>query len=97
MSKTAEDPNEYLYLFIFEGKVYNLKEWIPIHPGGSLWFCHAYGRDLTHVIHSYHEKPELCKKILAKYITNHDPAPLLKRFLNVPEHVLPEGFDATED
>ena len=34
---------------------------------------------------------------MAKYVTNHDPAPLLKRFLNVPEHVLPEGFDAVED
>jgi len=30
-------------------------------------------------------------------VTNHDPKPLLKRFLNVPEHVLPEGFDASED
>lgn len=34
---------------------------------------------------------------MAKYVTNHDPKPLLKRFLNVPEHVLPEGFDASED
>jgi Cytochrome b5-like Heme/Steroid binding domain len=90
-------PPEFLYLYIFEGKVYNLKDWIPVHPGGSIWFCHAYGRDMTHVIHAYHKNTELCKQILAKYVTNHDPKPLLKRFLNVPEHILPEGFDAADD
>ncbi len=26
---------EHLYLYIFEEKVYDLKDWIPIHPGGS--------------------------------------------------------------
>jgi cytochrome b involved in lipid metabolism len=90
----ATIPDDYLYLYIFEGKVYNLKDWIPIHPGGNIWFCHAYGRDLTHVIYAYHKNNELCKQILAKYVTNHDPKPLLQKFLNVPEHILPEGFDA---
>jgi cytochrome b involved in lipid metabolism len=91
------DPNEHLYLYIFEGKVYNLKDWIMIHPGGSLWFCHAYGRDITNLIYSYHIKPELCKNILAKYETKHDPKKVLHRYFNVPEHVLPEGFNAATD
>lgn len=84
-------------MYIFEEKVYDLKDWIPIHPGGSQWFVKAYRRDLTTLVHTYHKNPETMRKILAKYETNRKASDILARYFNIPPHVLPEGFHAAKD
>ena len=33
--KDVQFIKEFHYLYIFEDEVYDLKDWIPIHPGGS--------------------------------------------------------------
>jgi cytochrome b involved in lipid metabolism len=83
--------------YIFEGKVYDLKDWIPVHPGGSMWFNHSYGRDLTTVVHSYHKNPLVLRQILAKYVTNIPVENVLQKGFNVPDFILPPGFDAAKD
>lgn len=88
---------EHLYHYIFEGKVYDLKDWIPLHPGGSQWYVKSYGRDLTTLVHSYHKNADLCRNILAKYVTTIPPEEILARYFNIPKHVLPEGFHAAKD
>lgn len=84
-------------MYIFEEEVYDLKDWIPIHPGGSQWFVKAYRRDLTTLCHTYHKNIEIVRKILAKYKTNHKASDILARYFNIPPHVLPEGFHAAKD
>jgi cytochrome b involved in lipid metabolism len=54
-------------LYVIDDKVYDLKDWIPKHPGGSQWFIHSFGRDITTLVYTYHTNVELCKKILTKY------------------------------
>lgn len=91
-----KQPN-WTYYYICDGKVYNLKEFIPIHPGGSLWLNHSYGRDVTTLIHSYHRDPSLCKKILAKYEVDIKPREAINRTFNVPDFIIPPDFDAARD
>ena len=51
-------------LYIIDGKVYDLKEWIPRHPGGSLWFARSKGRDISAPFHVYHPNIEKAVKVL---------------------------------
>lgn len=83
--------------YIIDDKVYDLKDWIPIHPGGSLWFSRSYGRDISTLVHSYHANPENCKKILAKYETNIEVEKALDPWLNVPRFLLPDDFNLKRD
>ena len=42
--------------FIIDGKVYNLEQWIPKHPGGAIWFHEKVeGRDISMAVHAYHK------------------------------------------
>lgn len=84
-------------LHVFEDKVYDLKEWIPIHPGGRLWFNHSAGRDITALIYTMHKRPEVMKKILAKYETTIPVKDVLHPFANAPPFLFPEGFDINQD
>lgn len=48
-------PNDPKY-FIIDGKVYNLNDWIPKHPGGRIWFApRIEGRDISMAVHAYHK------------------------------------------
>ena len=47
-----------LDLFIIDGNAYDLREWIPKHPGGAIWFARSHGRDISAAIHSYHSNPD---------------------------------------
>lgn len=83
--------------YIIDKKVYDLKDWIPQHPGGSQWFIHSFGRDITSLVYTYHSNTELCKKILAKYETDIPLEKALDPYLNVPRFLLPEDFDLHRD
>lgn len=83
--------------YIIDDKVYDLKDWIPIHPGGSLWFSRSYGRDISTLIHTYHTNPEQCKQILTKYETNIPVEKALDPWLNVPRFLLPADFNLRRD
>lgn len=85
------------HYYIFENKVYDLKEWIHIHPGGSMWFINSYGRDLTSMILSYHTNANLIRKILEKYVTNLEVEKILHKEFNVPPFILPPDFNAATD
>lgn len=84
-------------LFIIDDKVYDLKDWIPIHPGGSIWFGHAYGRDISTLIYTYHRNPEQCKKILEKYVTTIPVEKALDPWLTLPRFLIPDGFELKKD
>ena len=85
------------FLYIIDDKVYDLKEWIPIHPGGSLWFSRSYGRDISTLIYAYHANPEKCFKILARYESDVPIEKALDPFLNVPRFLLPADFNLKRD
>lgn len=84
-------------LYIVDKKVYDLKDWIPIHPGGAQWFFRSNGRDITSLVYTYHKDSELCKKILAKYETDIPYEKALDPYLNAPRFLLPEDFNVHKD
>lgn len=85
-------------MFIVEGKVYDLREWVPLHPGGPLWFSKCFNRDITAVVYTYHKEPEMIKKILAKYEVKGKKAEAIEDpYFNVPRYVLPEDFNVKKD
>eukprot|EP00899_Mesostigma_viride_P006929 jgi/Mesvir1/16237/Mv08490-RA.1 len=49
---------------IIRGKVYDVTEWVPKHPGGALIYVRA-GYDCTQIFDSYH--PLYVRKVLDKY------------------------------
>merc|ERR1719262_1092587 len=46
--------------------MYDLKEWIPKHPGGTRWFKCPH-IDLTAEISTYHDDPDKVRRVLEKY------------------------------
>lgn len=54
-------------LYIIDGKSYDLMDWIPKHPGGSIWFARSNGRDISAAVHTYHKHPKVLFEILKKY------------------------------
>jgi hypothetical protein len=83
--------------YVVDKKVYDLKDWIPIHPGGTQWFLRSFGRDITSIVYTYHNNMEMIKKILVKYETNIPMEKILDPCLNVPRFLLPEDFDLKRD
>jgi predicted heme/steroid binding protein len=83
--------------YIVDGKVYDLTDWIPKHPGGEIWFARSNGRDISAAIHAYHKNPAGCKKILEKYESDMTFDEAVDPTLNVPAFILPKNFDARKD
>lgn len=72
-------------------------DWIPKHPGGSIWFARANGRDISAAVHTYHKTPKLMLEILKKYETKKTIEEAMDPTLNVPKFILPKNFDARTD
>jgi len=96
-----KDPEQRYY--IVDGEVYDLREWIPLHPGGARWFSRSNGRDISPAIHAYHANPKATVyRILEKYKVNKaDLCKDLKEItypgMNIPPFVLPPEFDAHKE
>ncbi|KAF9941858.1 hypothetical protein BGZ70_006198, partial [Mortierella alpina] len=58
--KNTEAP----FLMIIDNKVYDVREFVPVHPGGSVILTHV-GKDGTDVFETFH--PEAAWETLANY------------------------------
>lgn len=63
-------PGEKPCTVIVHEKVYDLKKFVLVHPGGIFWFAQCHGRDITTAVYAYHKNPEVQFKILEKYKTD---------------------------
>ncbi len=55
MTQNKEEAKKVYDLYIIDDKTYDLREWIPKHPGGVAWFTRSHGRDISAAIYSYHD------------------------------------------
>lgn len=90
-------PDQRFKYYIIDGKVHDLREWIPKHPGGSIWFARSNGRDISAAVHSYHANPKNIKSILKKYEVDITINDALDPSMNVPAFIIPKNFDARKD
>jgi len=85
------------YHYIINDKVYDLREWIPQHPGGTFFFLAARGRDISAAVYTYHENPDYLFKILKKYEIDKTREETMVPSMNLPPFLIPKGFDARKD
>lgn len=54
-------------LWVVENKVYDLREFVGKHPGGSQWIELTKGQDLTEHFITHHLNEEKARAVLQKY------------------------------
>ena len=67
MEEVAKHHKENDAWIAIRGKVYDITEWIPLHPGG-LVIMKGVGKDATQLFERAHPNLELPRKILKKYL-----------------------------
>ena len=59
----VNDPN----LWRIHNKLYDLSDWIKLHPGGSEWISNTRGTDITEAFEVHHPNIASARNILKKY------------------------------
>lgn len=58
----TEQPHRNLY--VVDGNTYDLEKWIPKHPGGTIWFKRANGRDISAAVYAHHKDSKKVREVL---------------------------------
>ncbi|CAD8104071.1 unnamed protein product [Paramecium primaurelia] len=54
-------------LWYIKGKIYDLSQFLQLHPGGDYFLSLTQGQDITEMYYSHHLNMEKCNAILQKY------------------------------
>lgn len=74
-------------VWVYNGRAYDLSEWISKHPGGAFFIGRTKNRDITAIVKSYHRDPAIVERILQRrYALGRDATP---RDIH-PKHNAPE-------
>lgn len=93
-----EPPPRMPNVWIYDGEVYDLSDFIKQHPGGEFFIGRMKNRDITTLINIFHPNPEKNKKILKKYALGRKAVPEdVHPKYAAPEFLFREGFDGWKD
>ncbi|MEV4237278.1 cytochrome b5 domain-containing protein [Nocardia sp. NPDC049737] len=85
-------------VWVYNGKAYDLSEWISKHPGGEFFIGRTKNRDITSIIGSYHRDPERIGRMLERYALGRNALPEdIHPKANAPDFLFKEGFDSWQD
>jgi fatty acid desaturase len=85
-------------VWVYNGKAYDLTDWIAKHPGGAWFIGRTKNRDITAVIGSYHRNPEAIERILQRYALGRDALPEdIHPKHNAPAFLFKEDFNSWDD
>ena len=56
-------------------RAYDLSDWIAKHPGGAFFIGRTKNRDITSIIRTYHQNPEVIEKTLERYALDREATP----------------------
>lgn len=85
-------------VWVYNGKAYDLSDWIAKHPGGEFFIGRTKNRDITSIIGSYHKDPERIERMLERYSLNRDAQPEdIHPKANAPDFLFKEDFDSWRD
>lgn len=63
-------------VWVYNGRAYDLSEWISKHPGGAFFIGRTKNRDITAIVKSYHRDPAIVERILQRrYALGRDATP----------------------
>ncbi len=85
-------------VWVYNGKAYDLTDWISKHPGGAFFIGRTKNRDITSIVGSYHRNPEAIERILQRYSLGRDARPHdVHPKNNAPAFLFKEDFNSWRD
>ncbi|MEV6279589.1 fatty acid desaturase [Nocardia sp. NPDC051832] len=85
-------------VWVYNGKAYDLSQWISKHPGGEFFIGRTKNRDITSIIGSYHKDPERIGRMIERYALDRQAIPEdIHPKANAPDFLFKEGFDSWRD
>lgn len=85
-------------VWIYNGRAYDLSDWISKHPGGEFFIGRTKNRDITSIVGSYHKNPAAVERMLQRYALDRDALPEdIHPKNNAPDFLFKEGFDSWRD
>lgn len=85
-------------VWVYDGKAYDLSDWIARHPGGAFFIGRTRNRDITSVIGSYHRDPERIARMLKRYALDRDATPAdVHPKNNAPPFLFKDDFNSWRD
>jgi fatty acid desaturase len=85
-------------VWVYNGKAYDLTDWISKHPGGAFFIGRTRNRDITSIVGSYHRNPEAIERILQRYALGRDATPLdIHPKNNAPAFLFKDDFNSWRD
>ncbi|MBV9512726.1 MAG: fatty acid desaturase [Mycobacteriaceae bacterium] len=85
-------------VWVYNGKAYDLTDWISKHPGGAFFIGRTRNRDITSIIGSYHRNPEVIEKILQRFALDRDATPRdIHPKNNAPAFLFSDDFNSWRD
>ncbi len=86
-------------VWVYNGRAYDLSDWISKHPGGAFFIGRTKNRDITAVVGSYHRDPAKVERILQRrYALGRDATPMdIHPKHNAPDFLFNEDFNSWRD
>ncbi|BCI89148.1 hypothetical protein NIIDMKKI_43540 [Mycobacterium kansasii] len=86
-------------VWVYNGRAYDLSDWISKHPGGAFFIGRTKNRDITAIIASYHRDPAKVERILERrYALGRDATPRdIHPKHNAPPFLFKEDFNSWRD
>lgn len=86
-------------VWVYNGRAYDLSDWIAKHPGGAFFIGRTKNRDISAIIASYHRDPKVVERILERrYSLGRDATPRdIHPKHNAPPFLFKDDFDSRSD
>ncbi|WP_336082381.1 cytochrome b5 domain-containing protein [Nocardia sp. SSK8] len=85
-------------VWVYNGRAYDLSDWISKHPGGEFFIGRTKNRDITSIIGSYHRDPEKIARMIERYALDRAATPEdIHPKNNAPDFLFKEGFNSWDD
>ena len=85
-------------VWIYDGRAYDLTEFIAKHPGGQFFIGRTKNRDITTIVNIFHANPEKVKRIIQQYALDREGRPEdIHPKYNAPPFLFKEDFNGWTD
>ncbi|OBA81373.1 hypothetical protein A9W99_13850 [Mycobacterium sp. 1164966.3] len=86
-------------VWVYDGRAYDLSDWIAKHPGGAFFIGRTKNRDITAIVAAYHRDPAKVERIMQRrYALGRDATPQdIHPKHNAPAFLFDEEFNSWRD
>lgn len=85
-------------VWVYNGRAYDLSDWIAKHPGGAFFIGRTRNRDITSIVRTYHPNPEAIERMLERYALGRAATPQdIHPKNNAPPFLFKESFNSWRD